>query len=96
MAEAEAGEIPKGLTMSLDELIKKDRKPGQQRQQKGNQGTRRDGRGNQGGRGRGPPGQGRGGGRGRFNDMQQQRWQVQGPLLALRDSQIGIMHIRLQ
>lgn len=96
MVEAEAGEIPKGLTMSLDELIKQDRKPGQQRQQKGNQGHRRDGRGHQGGRGRGPAGQGRGGGRGRFNDMQQQRWQVQGPLLTLRDSQIGILHIGMQ
>ena len=78
MTEAETGEIPKGLSMSLDELIKQDRgKPGQQRQQNGSQMNRRGGRGQQRGRGRGLQGQGgRGGGRGRFNGFQQQRWQV--------------------
>ena len=77
-AEAGAGDIPKGLSMSLDALIKQDRgKPGQQRQQNGSQTNRRDARGQQRGRGRGPHGQGgRGGGRGRFNDFQQQSWQV--------------------
>lgn len=90
MADTEAGEIPKGLSMSLDALIKQERgKPGQQRQQDGSQGNRKEGRGQQRGRGRGPGGQGgRGGGRGgRFNDFQQQRWQVRGGATLITDAQ---------
>ena len=78
MADKEAGEIPKGLSMSLDALIKEEKgRPGQQKQQNGNMGNRRDVRGQQRGRGRGPHGQSGRGGRGRFNDFPQQTWQVQ-------------------